>query len=296
MRTVHNSQMVFHLWANQSQPTARNGSGSVFFEGDTIYSYGRHFPVARIVQRRGERTAVLFNSSSYSVTTSAHQSHARQAARHLKPSFTVPELSRGSKNDALDNTVHTANLEHYKKQIDAAALRVRRARVNQDWLANELQGYVSEANGYAKFFGLRKRFTVPSDESVQKAIAKAKADATLARAETLKRNAAALAAAQQAIGEWQAGANVRIPWEVSDTFLRVKDDLMQTSRGAEVPLAHALRLLPLIRSGKAYKHNGHSEHVGHFQVDEVDKQGNVRVGCHFIKREEIERIAALLGM
>src|SRR5215204_2054027 len=90
-RTVHNCHMVAHLWANQSQAEARNSGRTFYFEGDTIYSYGGHFPIARIVQnKRGDR-AVLFNAASYSVTTSCHQGMSRSASRHL-PQFTVPSL------------------------------------------------------------------------------------------------------------------------------------------------------------------------------------------------------------
>ncbi len=70
---------------------------------------------------------------------------------------------------------------------------------------------------------------------------------------------------------------------------------METSKGAEFPLEHALRLLPFVRNGQPYKHNGHSFHVGTFRIDEIDAAGNVTAGCHYIKREEIERIAATIG-
>lgn len=42
-----NNSMVAHLWANEKQESA-NGS-NFYFEGESIYSYGRHFEVGRIV-------------------------------------------------------------------------------------------------------------------------------------------------------------------------------------------------------------------------------------------------------
>jgi hypothetical protein len=44
IRHVHPTDMVAHLWAHQSQDSARNG-GNFYFEGDTLYSYGAHFPL-----------------------------------------------------------------------------------------------------------------------------------------------------------------------------------------------------------------------------------------------------------
>jgi hypothetical protein len=57
-----------------------------------------------------------------------------------------------------------------------------------------------------------------------------------------------------------------------------------------------VRLLPHIRSGNSYQHNGHSIHIGHFRIDAIDTEGNVRAGCHFIKRDEMERLATQLGL
>lgn len=51
----------------------RWGAGNLFAEGDVLYSYGRHFPLA--VRRQSLRgTWYLLNGDRYSVTTSHHQS------------------------------------------------------------------------------------------------------------------------------------------------------------------------------------------------------------------------------
>jgi hypothetical protein len=45
-----------------------------FIDGDTIYSYGHHFPMATRT-----KDGFLVNSSKYSVSTSKHQSYVRGA-------------------------------------------------------------------------------------------------------------------------------------------------------------------------------------------------------------------------
>ncbi len=70
---------------------------------------------------------------------------------------------------------------------------------------------------------------------------------------------------------------------------------IETSRGAECPLNHALRILPFVRSGREFIPNGHTIHLGHFSVSKIDEAGNVTAGCHFITRAEIERIADQVG-
>ena len=66
---------------------AERGSAShMFIEGDIIYSYGRHFPLA-IRQDWGAGVEYLLNGDRYSSSTSSHQS---QCISHLKPNVQVP--------------------------------------------------------------------------------------------------------------------------------------------------------------------------------------------------------------
>ena len=53
----------------------KNSTGSLFVEGDTIYSYGYHFPLAR----RHEDGIFWVNPDRYSVTTSKQQGMVRGA-------------------------------------------------------------------------------------------------------------------------------------------------------------------------------------------------------------------------
>lgn len=50
-----NNSMVAHLWANEKQESAHGSN--FYFEGESIYSYGRHFEAGRIVRnKRGEKS------------------------------------------------------------------------------------------------------------------------------------------------------------------------------------------------------------------------------------------------
>ena len=46
---VFDTGEIPHLWAHRTQDEARNRQGNLYFTGDTIYSYGSHFPIARHV-------------------------------------------------------------------------------------------------------------------------------------------------------------------------------------------------------------------------------------------------------
>ena len=86
MKTVFTNQEVFHIFASGTQSQGRSHNGNVYFEGHTLYSYGSHFPLA--IKYNG---SFLLNGESYSITTSKHQSQARQALRHLD-CITLPAL------------------------------------------------------------------------------------------------------------------------------------------------------------------------------------------------------------
>lgn len=72
-----NNSMVAHLWANEKRESA-NGS-NFYFKGESIYSYGRHFEVGRIVRNKRGEKAYLINDTYYSSTTSKHQYYVREA-------------------------------------------------------------------------------------------------------------------------------------------------------------------------------------------------------------------------
>lgn len=70
-------QWCDHLCGSATPSNGKNSNGSLFYEWDTLYSYGYHFPIARF---QGGR-CVLFNTSKYSHTTSRHQSLAREVLK-----------------------------------------------------------------------------------------------------------------------------------------------------------------------------------------------------------------------
>ena len=100
MAEVFSNHMVAHVWANQSQESGRSNNGQFYFNGRAIFSYGSHF-VAGFIMADG---AALINSDTYSITTSRHSSHVRNAARH-RECYSVPNLTK-LYNDALRYLEH----------------------------------------------------------------------------------------------------------------------------------------------------------------------------------------------
>ncbi len=78
------NQQIINKFVNGAT-TGNNSNRSLFIEGDTIYSYGKHFPLAR----RNADGTFWVNPDKYSVTTSKHQGMVRGAIARSNGKFSV---------------------------------------------------------------------------------------------------------------------------------------------------------------------------------------------------------------
>lgn len=74
MKKVMTNSEVAAAFVARKQPYARNNHGTFYFEGDCLYSYGKHFVVARWLNGR-----LLHSRRHHSPSTSAHGSCLRRA-------------------------------------------------------------------------------------------------------------------------------------------------------------------------------------------------------------------------
>ena len=301
MRNVVKGSEVAHLWAAQAQPSARNSTRNYYFEGATLYSYGPHFPVGKHIQGTRNRRAVLINSRSYSNTTSGHVSDARRAVSHLT-TFHVP-LTGNSSSDTP-----AGFLSYFKGAIASALELASRARGRKVEHFNTARHLADEHNRLAEFYGIRKRVSLPA--SLDDAIAAANAE----RAAADRRNAKAIAerdarraaeleraraAVLAAVDDWRAGRVGIIPMAhlLPADILRVSADgqTVESSRGATVPVAHAMRAYRILRrlrdrGAVEWHSNGQSIPVGHYRVAQMAAD-RVIVGCHSFNWSEVQELA-----
>ncbi len=113
-KCVFDTGEIPHLWVHRTQDEAGNRQGNLYFTGNTIYSYGPHFPIARHVTNEAGERAVLLTTATYSVTTSSHCSAVRSAIPSGIRVFRVPNVChrRYSRND-LSTHDHEVNLGDY---------------------------------------------------------------------------------------------------------------------------------------------------------------------------------------
>jgi len=302
---VHTPDMVAHLWAHQSQEAARTaGSGRLYFEGDTIYSYGSHFPIARHI-KKGSKRAVFFTTRSYSMTTAGHKNCVYGACSHLT-TFHVHDIYGG----------HKVHLAEYKQRLANLQADYAKARGRKPEYLNLMEQAVAQANEYAAFFGLKTRFSLPENE---KEMREECARVTVRNAEIAEirrvRNEKEWEAAriqrekeaakwavknEKLLRAWVDGESNELPrnmpWD-APVRLRIAGEELQTTKGAAVPLDHAIRAFRVIQRlyerGETYQRNGYTIHLGHFALDSIEADGTIVAGCHRIARAEVERIAKL---
>ena len=115
MKTVVPAAQVAHLWANESQESARVSGGNFYFSGATIFSYRDSYAVATLAPWRDAsgRRIVVMRDTQYSPTTGRHMGYVRGALRgHPVNVIALDPCHYPSMRDIAPNAERAASL-HY---------------------------------------------------------------------------------------------------------------------------------------------------------------------------------------
>lgn len=302
---------VAHKWANQIKESGRGSS--FYFEGPTIYSYGRHFIVGHLVTTKGGARCALMNNGRYSVTTAKHQAYARYALHGL-PGVRVFNVTKPEEGAAAVE----ANRCDYLARIEAARAALMSTRKYTAERERALIEVLNEAAEYCRLFPLKGNMykdghkagrailaaaaaaeagtliSAKDRAAIEAKAAAARVQAAKARKEREERTAADLKEAETKLIQWVAGVpDVPAPayWGNTaglPTRLRIKGAAVETSRGAVVSVRAARVLWHAIRAGRDIV----GAEVDGYTV--TNWNGTLKIGCHTIERAEVERVGALL--
>lgn len=296
---------VAHFWANKVQDEGRCG-GNVFFDDGVIYSYGRHFPIAKHLPDG----SIAFTTRDYSPSTSNHKSIVRSAIPHGTKIHFVPHPA-GSVRENREKVDYLIKL-----RLESAAKRRMKSTRDGD-LAGALH-IAEQFNGFALAMGAKKKDLIKVQALVGLDMDKLKAK--LKRDEEAKERAAKALAKKREKEQreqraaWRHGGYghfdnpimLRLHYvtnstESADMQSLIKGEpepfVIETSRGAEIPVDAALRLWPVIQRCR----NGDKDYevgmeLGHYRLTRIRTNGSIVVGCHDIAYAEIEGIAHQLGL
>lgn len=282
---------VAHAWAHAPtrDTVLRHASGhALFFDRDTIYSYGRHFPIARIVYEDGRLPFVLFTTrKAPSHSTAMHMSLARDAIPLGWPVGHAPDVTKRVPDQSEAIRVW------YLEEIADLAGKAKRARSRARRYLTEAADLREEGNSLAARFRLGWRLNdIDGAGGELEEIRERERERAERAAEVQRKKLRAK------VADWRRGrlpATLRHP----DVLLRVRGERVETSGGASFPIIDAKRAWPVIRrahdEGKG-KVLGERLALGIYAVDRIDAEGNVTAGCHHVKWAEIERLAKQLGL
>jgi len=294
MKQVVNNSMVAHLWAHQTQESARNSGFSFSFYGPELRSYG-----TTVAWHFGD--LVVMADRSFSVTTSGQMAGARLSTYHLRQIYAdvfsygriYSSAPKGDKIvDALTDKLYTL----------MESLPRRRSEYAKEYNARAVTNTVGDINFIIERFNL-KRDKVTMPDNIQDMIDSSKEALERIRAEKAeairKQERRAKRKHAKDLKAWRKGEIVYLPRALSTVdggqMLTIRGDVVITSMNAEAPVEHvrkALRFYESRRDGKTFKaweKNGHQIRVGVFHIDRIEKDGTVKAGCHTFTHNEIKR-------
>lgn len=287
---------IAHLWANQSQDNARNsGNGNFYFNGDTIYSYGRHFPIARITENKAkdktiftDREICFFTLRTYSNTTAKHISVTRQASSHKDRLY----MANIPLNDMdIDNDFHNCNLDVWRNSIEANLKKLLTARKKEIYYA-EISRIQAEMKRYISYFSVKvdkkTKLLLQDVTSSNDAIEYIKKEEVRIKADRVKRENQAKKLFAESLTKFRSGEINRLQTNQSGfDYLRynVNKDQFETSQDINIPAVIGLRFYNNCILSTC---NECTTFLG-YPVKEITKD-YVHVGCHKISIEEINNV------
>lgn len=139
--SISNSELA-HQWVYDT-PDGEGRGSNMFYEGDSIYSYGHHFKIAQ--KYHG---VVLYNEDTYSPTTSKHQCYVRGAVyQELVYCAALSGYTPGT------YTFFNANMKEWLKQIEhIVRYKLSKARKPEKYL-NEIAEIVRRAERLCQVLG-----------------------------------------------------------------------------------------------------------------------------------------------
>lgn len=273
MKLVHTPENVAHLFAHQLQNEARNSGNTLFFNRESIYSYGSHFCIAKLV----DSETLLFTERSYSNTTAKHINTIRNATNHIKKIYCYNP-----------NGTYDENFNAWQNETDNNIQKLAKANKPEIYI-NELKRIQDKVNIYANYFNIEiplnlKNALFITEKSEIKAYFKTK------QANILKDKENALnklkIAHKLELKDWRKFKKQKLYSRIENVdYLRYNktSERFETSQGVEIPKEIFVRLWNKVLIGETF------DKVLDYSVKEISKN-YITVGCHKIMFNEVKKV------
>jgi hypothetical protein len=301
MRTNFNNPELTHIWANQTQSHGKGSS--MFFENESIYSYGHHFKIAQIIEHNGKK-AVLFNDARYSNTTNKHQILVKRAVPSDYPLFIVNSFP-----DTMPiEMMHSNNLKNYLSKADDLRQKVIKATKSKDGQINLINIQIDSFKKYCQFYGINDLsvFTSKSSQGLsiedrfahfQNWVYEYTSSEKYINWQYKKIERERIAF-EKALSDNIGKIKLFRDFKVSSIYANLghyllrynkETDNIETSGGVKMPKHIFLSAYQRLLKNELKQ----GQHVGDFRFNGLDGE-IVSVGCHRIPMTEIKNIVAVL--
>jgi hypothetical protein len=281
MKKVVNNETVAHLWANEQQTEAYTPNRAFYFNGNSIYSYGGHFTIAKhITNDKGEK-AILFTTRGYSNTTAKHINFTYRAIPYKDSIIYCPD----------PNATANDNLFYWDNLINGIYSKLAKANKPEIYLA-ELSRYNEQIKKYLAFMGvdmpeaIRVKLEITTKAESIEAVNKANEIKAANEAKQAKEKE------QENKKQLKKFRNFeRFSFYNGLAYLRYNKDTnrIETSQRVEIPIEAAKKFY------KAIKDNTIDNlKILDYSLKSINKQ-YIEIGCHRIETKEINRIAKTLN-
>ena len=267
MKKVFSNSELVHTFAQRSQEEGR--ASSMFFEGDRIYSFGRHYLLGEFVNEK----TIIIDDRGYSNTTSKHIGMITNATRQYRQLFTSD-----------------ININQVSFRIIEANEKLKNARKPEKYITEIINSFET-IEAYLKEF--KKVNELKSDvyKSIKKIYSALKKDEgkylEQAKARGIKEKEQAKKKQQEQLKKFYEYKIDHIAGrKVEEDFLRVSQDRtrVETTQGVRIDIEDARNLYRLIKAGKDVA----GERIGVYRVSSLN--GHLVVGCHRINTKSMKEV------
>lgn len=287
-KVFSNHSEVCHKFNEQAQTEGR--AGSIFFNTDTIYSYGYHYVLGQFVSPK----IIIINDTGYSRSTSKHIGFLTGATRDKTQIFTMraePKRVAEQMCNALAKLAHARKpqiyigqiIRHYEAFKDSCKLLdgvLKENRLNGAYSVS----LIDEANEYINQIETIYKGLNTSEQAEQ--LAEIKANDITQRKERAEKEQAKKAEQIEKFYNYEASYIGGLDCDL----LRVSKcgEYIQTSQRVEIPMQEAQRYYKLLKSGA----NMRGQKISQYVTKSFSEALNI--GCHKIDKQEAERIGELI--
>ena len=277
---------ISHIWANNLEYKGKQGS--LFFNGNTIYSYGYHFPIAMHL----DSETVLFTNRSYSNSTAKHIGLVRSAVSHK----TIIYCNRPDSN-------HKLNIEAFILQITNEALKLVKAKKPEIYLQN-IEYIKNDLNKYLAYFKIK--LTKKQKDSID---IKTKEDYTkkleILKIKEAKEKQLIINKGKKLfplfVNQFRNGLKNEFTYtekELLNTYyisinspalFKIENDNLVSNKGVKIPVKIAKKYLDRYFNNTLKT----ADKITDFVVNEITAN-YITIGCHYITRSELNYLKETL--